>query len=141
MRTVAYLLIWVPVAILGCVASFSVLSLSNALDLRYLPYWIVMAMNLVPAFVCGVGCYYLAGRPERASQRSSANPAGHFLRAAPLYLIIALLIAFIVANNSDKSFGLVAQLFIWPLFATLGGIVGDLLVGVQVGRARRAAAA
>jgi uncharacterized integral membrane protein len=57
-----------------------------------------------------------------------------------LYLISGLLIAFIVANNSDKSFGLVAQLVVWPLSATLGGIVGDLLVGVQIRRARRGAA-
>jgi hypothetical protein len=131
-RAAAYLLIWIPVAVLGGVASFSVLSLSNALDLRYLPNWIVLAMNLVPAFLCGVGCYYVAARLERVREGSSAAPTKHFLRSLPLYLISGLLIAYIWSERSDKSFGLWAQLVVWPLAATLGGILGDLLAGGKV---------
>lgn len=141
MRAASYLLIWIPVAILGCVASFSVLSLSNALDLRYLPNWIVLAMNIVPAFLCGVGCYYVAARRERVRDGLSAPPTKHFLRSMPLYLISGLLIIYIWAERSDKSFGLWAQLVAWPLAATLGGIVGDLMVGGKLPRSQPASAA
>jgi hypothetical protein len=128
-RALSYLLIWIPAAMLGSVASFSVLSLSNTLDLRYLPYWVELAMNFVPAFVSGVGCYYFAARLWRPEHGSSATSAGHFLRAVPLYLIGAFLIALLWSSRLERDIGLWAQFAIWPLAATLGGVVGDLLGG------------
>jgi hypothetical protein len=61
----------------------------------------------------------------------TAPPTGHLRRAAPLYVISGLLGAVIAANHSDPGFGLVAQLFVWPVLVTLGGILGDRLAGMR----------
>jgi hypothetical protein len=129
MRAASYLFIWLPVVILGCLASFVTISLANALNLRYLPIWVVMLLNLVPAFSCGVWCYYRDARRARSRADLAAPSPGHFGRAAPLYIISGVLVAYIVANNGDREFGLVAQFVVWPLMVTVGGILGDALVG------------
>jgi hypothetical protein len=127
MQAAWYLMVWIPVAVLGCFASFGTLTLANALDLRYLPNWIALGLNIVPAFGCGAGCYYLLGRRTRVREGWSQPPFGHLRRVAPLYVIGGLLAAYIISTWSNRGFGLVAQLFVWPFAATLGGILGDLL--------------
>ena len=57
-----YTCVWPVVAIVACVASFSVLALANALELPYAPYAIVMTLNVAPAFVCGLVVYRILSR-------------------------------------------------------------------------------
>lgn len=131
MRAASYALIWLPVAILGCLVTLLTISLVNALNLKYLPDWVGLALNLVPGFGVGVWSYYSFARRQQRRTAVTVPPAGHLRRAAPLYVISGFLGAVIVANYRDPGFGLVAQLFVWPLMVTLGGILGDRLAGIR----------
>jgi len=128
-RAAYYAMIWLPVAILGCLVTLLAISLVNALNMKYLPDWVGLALNLVPGFGVGVWSYHRFARRQQRRTTITAPPTGHLRRAAPLYVITGLLGAVIAANYSDPGFGLVAQLFVWPLMVTLGGILGDAVVG------------
>lgn len=131
MRTVVRALIWFPVAVLGGLASLGVLLLATAADLRNLPLWIAWALNTLPAFGCGVVCYYRIGRRDRARDESVNRKWRHLGRMWPLYLIGLLLILSIWRGSSLSDFGLVEQLFVWPLATTAGDIGGDWLAEVR----------
>jgi hypothetical protein len=124
-------MIWLPVAMLGCLASLLAISVVNVLNWKTFPDWIGVVVNLVPAFICGVWCYYRFARRQERRSAVAGRTIGHLARAAPLYAISVMLGAVIVANYSEPGFGLVAQLFVWPLMATVGGILGVALAGVR----------
>jgi hypothetical protein len=124
-------MIWLPVAMLGCLVTLLTISLVNALNMKYLPDWVIWALNLVPAFGVGVWGYGSFARRQTRREAATAPTTGHLGRAAPLYVISGLLGAVIAANYRDPGFGLVAQLVVWPLMVTLGGILGDRLAGMR----------
>lgn len=124
-----YLLIWFPVAFLGGLLTVMVLALATYLELKGLPDGIVWLLNVVPAFIWGVWCYFRAGTHARVRATRASPRPGHLRRAMSLYLIAAALAIVIAANWSDPGFGLAAQLFVWPLMVTVGGILGDALAG------------
>lgn len=132
MRAASYALIWLPVAILGCLVTLLTILLVNALNMKYLPDWVIWALNLVPASGVGLWSYYSFARRQQRQVVITESPTGHLRRAAPLYVISGLLGAVIAANYRDPGFGLVAQLFVWPLMVALGGILGDVLAGRRV---------
>ena len=121
-----YTCVWPVVAIVACVASFSVLALANALELRYASYAIVMTLNVAPAFVCGLVVYRILSRRNGATGARGNAISSRLIRVSPLGAIAVLLQSFIVKSNSDPAFGLVAQLVVWPLAATIGGIAGEI---------------
>ena len=120
-----YALIWAPVLALGSAAAFAGLALANLVDTRSFPEVLdevlVVLLNVLPAFAVGAASYFVLGRSRMA------EGATRLARVGPLCLVGAALGVLIVQNWNSPGFGLVAQLFVWPLMAALGGVLGDLL--------------
>lgn len=125
MRAHLYLLIWLPVAILSILVTFGFLQLLGVVVRVDWPQWLGWPLSLLQPFVFGALCYRAFGRWRQSRGNLPAVVPGHLRRSASLYLIAIALGLFVLSNRSDKGFGLVAPLFVWPLMATLGGIVGD----------------
>ena len=118
-----YGLLLLPVIVLSMVAPSLAIGYVNEHDLwRYNDYatWMI---NLVPPCLVGLALYGLVA-PWRTRQRSDRAKA-HMTRCALLYLFAGLCAAWIIRFNSSPDFGLVSQLFTWPLAATLSGIAID----------------
>lgn len=79
-----------------------------------------VVLNTVPSVVIGAAVYFMLalGCGRRLSRRTSR----HVYRAAPLYVTVIALGLFAGANWTNPGFGLVAQLFVWPLLALLAAI-------------------
>jgi hypothetical protein len=122
---VIYALIWAPVLALGSAATFAVLALANLIGMRSLPEALEVVLsvllNVLPPFVVGAASYFVLDR-SRMTKGTTL-----LARVGPLCLVGAALMVLIALNWNSPGFGLVAQLFVWPLMAALGGVLGDLL--------------
>lgn len=128
-----YLVAFVPIAILSILVSYVSIGIANDVLPRFGPVWVGVVLNLLPQVVTG-GVVYA---PLAIVRRPPPGVASrHLVRAAPLYLIGVGLAVLVTLGWRDPGFGLVAQLFVWPLAAVIGGIVADAVVMRRWGRAR-----
>jgi hypothetical protein len=89
------------------------------------PVGLIMAMNIIPAFVAGWLFFTPFARRITQVNRQRAPSWRHFRRCSGLYLSALLLGISIVAWGRSPGFWLVGQLFLWSFFAVLGGIGAD----------------
>jgi hypothetical protein len=89
------------------------------------PYGLIMAMNIIPAFMAGWLFYTPFASHVTQLNRQQAASWRHFRRCFGLYLSALLLGLPIVAWARSPGFWLIGQLFLWPLCAVLGGIAAD----------------
>jgi hypothetical protein len=120
-----YLVAFVPVAILSILVSYASIGFASAVLPRFGPVWVGVVLNLLPQVATG-GVVYAAIAGLRRPSRGVASR--HIVRAAPLYVIGLALAVLVALGWRDPGFGLVAQLFVWPLAAVIGGIVADAVV-------------
>lgn len=92
------------------------------------PTWLGVAVDLVPAFLTGFAIVFLLGTAVMR-RRPDASPLPHAIRAAPFYLLAAVLGAYVAYSHNSPGWGLVGQIFVWPLVLCLGGILGDAAAG------------
>lgn len=119
-----------PVAlIIGVLAEFAAITAANALPDWVLGRWMGIPLNLVPAALAG---YFVYRVPAEHANVSAREGDPHVFRSAPLYMGILLLGIWIAGGIGSPSFGLVAQLLMWPLGALVGGVFADLQAGRDV---------
>jgi hypothetical protein len=124
-RAVLNLALLPPVILLGYLLSIA-LTLLVGLFERPVPAGfdaMAWALNVVPSFTASCGVYWAFNRSARRTVG-----AGHFRRAAPLYLFSVALLVVTVWQRSSSNL-LSAGLLLWPLPAALGAIVGDIAGG------------
>ena len=116
-----------PVAlILSFVAEYAAIMAANALPDWVVGRWMGIPLNLIPAALAGYFVYRIPTEHALASARAGEP---HLLRSGPLYIGILALGTWIAGGIGSSGFGLVAQLFMWPLAAFLGGVFADLQAG------------
>jgi hypothetical protein len=128
-----YLLIWLPVVVLSVLSIFGINALLDGLGLELRYEWLGWAFALLPPFLCGAWCYRAFGGYLQQKRTAGTIAQGHLRRSAALYAIAAILGTFVLRGLSrpEEGFGLVAPAFVWPLMATLGGILGDRLIPLR----------
>jgi hypothetical protein len=97
LAVVAWIL-WLPICLLGMVATFAALMLAGLVGGRWVPEWLGFALNLLPSFAVGVGCYAWLHRRARPGMM-------HLALVAPLYLVGALLGAILIATGPSRDSG------------------------------------
>jgi hypothetical protein len=118
-----YALLLLPAAVFAIVVSMLGIRVANSVLRPFSPDGIAVALNAVPAILAGGLIYGIAARDRGAEARSR-----HIIRSAPLYCTALALGSLIALGWRDPGFRLVAQLFIWPLAAVIGGIIADAAV-------------
>lgn len=123
----AYFVGLVLTVVLCVVVSSAAIELFNSLPgTKFSPPWTGVVINTVPAFVTGFAVFFLLVR-WLFTPRLRRPILTHFVRASPLYVVAGLLLAIILKSWRSPDFGLVAQLFVWPLVALVGGALGDVV--------------
>ena len=89
------------------------------------PVELILAMNIVPAFIAGWLFYTPFASHVTQLNRQQAASWRHFRRCFGLYLSALLLSLLIAAGARSPGFWLIGQIFLWPLCAVLGGIGAD----------------
>jgi hypothetical protein len=110
----------------------------NVLAARYGPTWAGLTVNIIPTFLTGflLFCCVAITLPSCDRQRGWRS---HVVRVSPLYICGTILLVFVVWQwPTNHDFRYVAQLFVWPIFGIVGGVLGDV-VGTAVSRWRVAA--
>ena len=116
-----------PVAlILSFLAEYAAIMSASALPDWVVGRWMDIPLNVIPAALAG---YVVYRAPAEQANASARDGDPHLFRSAPLYVGIVLLVVWIAGGISSSGFGLVAQLFMWPLAAFLGGVFADLQAG------------
>lgn len=120
-----YLAFFIPVAIFASAIDYVTLGLLRDEIPRFAVALVGWSLNLVPAAIAGAVPYAVLAYWRRPSP---GEPSRHVVRAAPLYAIVILVGALVAFEWRDRYFGLVAQLFVWPGAAAIGGIIADAIV-------------
>jgi hypothetical protein len=125
-RTIVTYLAVLVVTVVACVfVESAAIAWVNTLPPPYGPLT-GLPLNVVPSL--GVGFLIFFGLTTVLLSRSrEAYWRSHMVRASSLYVVCALLLAIIGITCRSPDFGEVAQAFIWPLAAAVGGILGDLV--------------
>ena len=131
-RTIAgvYLMVFPVALVLSVVGSYVTMFGLDALPIRpprgpTADILVSIALNTLPGALLGLALYYTVAR--RVLHQASES-SRHWRRALPLYLMTVLLLSVVtVAVRANPANGMVAQLFIWPAIAALGGAIGDWL--------------
>ena len=122
-RALLNTLLLVPAMVLSIVFSLLAIEAANRVIPPFASFWFALALNALPAILAGVVVYGIAARLRRTE-----TPSRHVIRSAPLYCATLALVILIALEWHRPGFGLVAQLFVWPLGAPLGGIAADALI-------------